>query len=147
MDTLSNYRPLDMEAERASNGYLMSLIALMVGMPLPIINLLATLIFFLGNRKATYFVRWHNTQTLVTQLTLLVVNSVGFTWTMRILFGPVIITNSYIGYVLTLLLFNLVEFIFTIAAAVKTRKGEHVAWWLWGDITNAICKQRANEIM
>ena len=53
------YIPNDHESERASNSYVMSLLAFMVGLPFPIVNLIATLIFYLGNRKATYFVRWH----------------------------------------------------------------------------------------
>ena len=45
------YIPGDHEAEKASNSYLMSLIAVIAGLPLPIINLIATVIFYLGNRK------------------------------------------------------------------------------------------------
>ena len=48
-----------------------------------IINLLATLIFYLGNRKGTYFVRWHCTQALLSQLSLLFMNSFGFWWTIE----------------------------------------------------------------
>ncbi len=72
------YEPGEHEAEKASNSYLMSLIAVMAGLPLPILNLIATLIFYLGNRKGTYFVRWHCTQPLVSQLSMLAMNSVGF---------------------------------------------------------------------
>jgi uncharacterized Tic20 family protein len=140
MNDLTNYKPNEMEAEKASNGYLMSLIALMAGMPLPIVNLVATMIFFLANRKAPYYVRWHCTQTLVSQLTLLISNSIGFSWTMAIIFGNTMLTNSYIGYVITILIFNIVEFSFTISAAIRTRKGQHVEWWFWGTVTNLICK-------
>lgn len=37
-------------AEKSSNVYLMSLIGVMAGLPLPILNLLATIIFFVGNK-------------------------------------------------------------------------------------------------
>ena len=47
------YKPTEAEAEKASNSYLMSLIAIMVGFPLPIINLMATLFFYIANRKST----------------------------------------------------------------------------------------------
>ena len=56
------YQPNESETEIASNSYLMSLIAIIVGLPLPIVNLIATFIFYLSNRKSTYFVRWHCTQ-------------------------------------------------------------------------------------
>jgi hypothetical protein len=80
------YEPGEHESEKASNSYLMSLIAVMVGLPLPIINLIATFIFYLGNRKGTYFVRWHCTQALLSQFSLLFINSFGFWWTVSIFF-------------------------------------------------------------
>lgn len=134
------YTPNEMELEKASNGYLMSLIAVMAGMPLPIINLMATLFFYFGNRKSTWFVRWHCTQTLLSQITILVMNSAGFSWTLSVIFGTSILTNAYIGYMITILLFNLTEFFVTISAAVRIRKGEHVELWFWGPLTNMICK-------
>ena len=36
------YKPAEHELEAASNSYLMSLLAVMAGLPFPIINLLAT---------------------------------------------------------------------------------------------------------
>jgi hypothetical protein len=134
------YSPSEHEAEKASNSYLMSLIALIAGLPLPIINLIATFIFYLGNRKGTYFVRWHSTQALLSQCSLLCVNSFGFWWTMAIAFGSDTITNNYIAYIITLFLFNVAEFIVTIYTAIATRKGIHVQWWLYGNLTNLICK-------
>lgn len=134
------YKPGEHEAEKASNSYLMSLIALIAGLPLPIINLLATLIFYLGNRKGTFFVRWHCTQALLSQFSLLLMNSVGFWWTMSIVFSPTSISNSFIAYIMVVLIFNLAEFIATIYTAINTRKGSHVKWWFYGDLTNLICK-------
>jgi uncharacterized Tic20 family protein len=132
--------PGEHEAEKASNSYLMSLIALIVGLPLPIINLIATFIFYLGNRKGTYFVRWHCTQALLSQSSVLVVNSVAFWWTISIIFGSNTINNSYIAYIITIVFFNLSEFIATIHAAIETRKGIHIQWWFFGALTNLICK-------
>lgn len=134
------YKPGDHEAEKASNSYLMSLIALIAGLPLPIVNLIATFIFFLANRKGTYFVRWHCTQALLSQLTMVFINSFAFWWTISILFSDEPVTNLYFGYIFTALVFNVSEFIMTIYTAVKTRKGTHVQWWFYGDMTNLICK-------
>lgn len=136
-----SYEPGEHECEKASNSYLMSLIAVMVGLPLPIINLIATLIFYLGNRKGTYFVRWHCTQALLSQLSMLFVNSFGFWWTISILFTEEPITNKYIAYMLAALFFNLTEFIATIYTAIQTRKGKHIEWWFYGDLTHLICKK------
>ncbi|MFN0013681.1 MAG: hypothetical protein ACKVU2_03960 [Saprospiraceae bacterium] len=134
------YKPGDHEAEKASNSYLMSLIAVIAGLPLPIINLIATFIFYMGNRNGSYFVRWHCTQALLSQASLLVMNSVGFWWTMSIIFGPEKATNTYLAYIVSVFFFNIIEFIITIYTAVTVRKGIHVSWWFYGDITNLICK-------
>lgn len=138
-----SYEPSEHEAEKASNSYLMSLIAIIVGMPLPIINLIATLIFYLGNRKGTYFVRWHCTQALLSQLSLLFINSYAFWWTVSIVFTEEEeITNKYIAYVLAVLAFNLTEFLATIYTAIQTRKGIHIEWWFYGHLTNIICRPK-----
>ncbi|MFZ4401242.1 MAG: DUF4870 domain-containing protein [Bacteroidales bacterium] len=134
------YVPGEHEAEKASNSYLMSLLAIIAGLPLPIINLIATVIFYFGNRKDTYFVRWHCTQALVSQLTVLMMNSVGFWWTISIIFSDEVISQKYISYILTILLFNILDLIATIFSAIQTRKGIHVKWWFYGDLTNLICK-------
>jgi len=134
------YNPSEHEAEAASSSYLMSLIAIIVGLPLPIVNLIATLIFYLGNRKSTYFVRWHCTQALVSQLSMLFINSFGFWWTISIIFTEETITSKYIAYIITVIIFNLTEFIVTIYSAIQTRKGIHVEWWFYGSLTNMMCK-------
>ncbi|MDZ4667829.1 MAG: DUF4870 domain-containing protein [bacterium] len=129
------------EAEKASNAYLMSLIAIIAGLPLPIINLIATLIFYLGNRKGTYFIRWHCLQALLSQLSLLFANSYGFWWTIYIIFGSDHLSSNYFAYIFTLIIFNVVEFIATIYTAIQTRKGKHVRWFLYADICDLLCKK------
>ena len=134
------FEPNDFEAERASNSYLMSVMALIVGLPLPIVNLVATLIFYLANRKSTHYVRWHCTQALLSQATVLVMNSASMWWTLSILFDEMRISNAYIAYIITVLVFNLSEFILTVYTAIKVRKREHVEWWFWGGLANKLCK-------
>lgn len=134
------YTPNESESEKASNSYLMSLVVLMVGLPLPIINLAATFFFYLANRKSPYFVRWHCIHSLVSQFSVLLINSFGFWWTISILFGDEQVTNRYIAYLISGFLFNLLDFIATLHAAVKTRQGIHVEWWFYGNITHLLCK-------
>ncbi|MDP2207254.1 MAG: DUF4870 domain-containing protein [Bacteroidota bacterium] len=135
-----NYEPAEHEAEKASNSYLMSLIAIIAGLPLPIINLIATLIFYLSNRKGTFFVRWHCMQALLSQFSFLPINSYGFWWTMSIIFGPESVSNNFFSYIIAILIFNILESIATIYTAIKTRKGIHVEWWFYGSLTHFICK-------
>lgn len=134
------YTPSEHEAEKASNSYLMSLVAAIAGLPLPIINLIATLVFYVGNRKGTYFVRWHCTQALLSQLSLLFINSAAFWWTVSVMFTDEKISSRFIAYMITVIIFNIAEFITTIYTAIATRKGKHVEWWFYGAITNVICR-------
>lgn len=133
---------MEHEAEKASNSYVMSIIAIFAGLPFPLINLIATLIFFLGNRKGTYFTRWHCTQALLSQVSLLIINTIGVVWSAMIIFDKREISDSYIAYLVTLLLFNLAEFIATVNAAVKTRKGIHVEWYFYGTLTDMLCREK-----
>jgi hypothetical protein len=128
-----NTLPTEHEAEAASSSYLMSLIAIIAGLPLPIVNLIATLIFYLANRK-------HCTQALLSQCSLFLINSYGFWWSMSILFREPTITSNYIAYLLAAFIFNLTEFIVTVYTAIQTRKGIHVEWWFYGGLTKLLCK-------
>lgn len=135
-----DYEPGEHESEKASNSYLMSLVAIIAGLTLPIINLIATFAFYLGNKNGTYFVRWHCTQALLSQISMLFVNSYGFWWTVSVAFTAEEITNEYIAFILTAIIFNLTEFIATVYTAIQTRKGKHVSWWFYSEMTNLICK-------
>lgn len=134
-----SYQPTDSEQERATNSYLMSLVAFVVGLPLPILNLLATLFFYISNRRGTYFVRWHCTQALLSQISVLPINSIGFWWTISIIFRDATFSNAYFSYMLVVLIFNIIEFSTTIYTAIKVRKGVHVSWWFYGPLTDKIC--------
>ena len=140
-----SYQPHDSEMERASNSYLMSLVAVIGGLPLPVFNLLATFFFYLGNRKSTSYVKWHCTQALLSQLGLFFFNSAGFWWTIAVIFQEKQATNYYIAYMITIVLFNVIEFIVTLIMATKTRNGGHPELFFFSDITNLICKTNKIE--
>ena len=139
-ETSFAYKPSEHESEKASNSYLMSLVAVVAGLPLPIINLIATFFFYVANRKSTYFVRWHCLQALFSQFALLCINRFSFWWTVSILFTDEKVTNQYFAYIFTVIVFNILELISTIYSAVQTRKGKHVEFWFFGNLTNLICK-------
>jgi uncharacterized Tic20 family protein len=134
------YVTTEHENEKASNSYLMSLVAVIAGLPLPIINLLATFFFYLANRKSTFFVRWHCTQALLSQAVLLFANSYSFWWTVSIIFTDEKVSNHYFAYLFTVIVFNILEIISTIYCAIQTRKGKHVKVFFFGNVTNLICK-------
>jgi len=139
-----NFTPKEVtedEREYASNSYLMSLFALFVGLPLPIFNLLATVIFYLGNRKSTRFVKWHCTQALISQFSIFFFNTVAFWLTISIIFNHKELSNAYISYLILIFILNAIEIISTIYTAIQTRKGIHVRWFLFSDITDKIMQR------
>jgi len=135
-----SYIPNEYEAEKASNSYLLSLAAIIAGVPVPLLNLIATFFFWIGNRKGTWFVRWHSMQAMLSQVPLVIMNSNGFWWTISIIFGDRQISSAYIAYLLTVLIINIAELVATIYTAIMTRKGKHVEWWFYGTLTNLFCK-------
>lgn len=134
-------QPEEHEAEKASNSYVMSLVAVAVGLPLPIVNLIATIVFALSNRRSTYFVRWHCTQALLSQITLVFLNSIGFWWTVSIITETRQISNAYFGYLIPVILFNIAELVANIYAAIETRKGKHVSFFFFGELTQMIVRK------
>jgi len=138
LNTAFTYQPADYEDEKASNSYLMSLIAIMIGLPLPIINLIATFGFYFMNRKESIYIRWHCTQALLSQITLFLTNTVVFWWTFSIFFGVKEVTDLYIGYLSAVIVFNIIEFVVTIYTSIQIRKGKHLEWWFYGGLTNKL---------
>lgn len=135
-------KPNISECERASNSYIMSIVAIAVGLPIPIINLIATFIFFLAQRKASYFVRWHSMQALLSQVSLLVLNSRAWYWTYDVVFtGESAVSNEYVAYLIAVVLINLTEFFATLYAASKVRKGIDVRFWFFSDLTDTFVKK------
>ncbi|MEY3404822.1 MAG: hypothetical protein ACO263_00360 [Cyclobacteriaceae bacterium] len=130
---------IEFEQERASNIYLMSLAIVIVGLPLPIINLIATFFMYLSNRNKTWFIRWHSLQALLSQTAIALINGFGMYWTLSVIFTDETVSNPYIAYLITLFTFNLLEFIGTIYAAVQTRSGYHVSFWFFGPLTDLLC--------
>ena len=134
------YTPLEHECESAANSYLMSLLAAMAGLPFPIVNLVATVIFWLSNRRGTYFVRWHCMQALVSQVPLFLTNCVLFWWTVRVVLGWTPLSSLYFAYLFTVVLFNVVDFVATIHTMLAVRRGRQVEWYVYGPLTHLICK-------
>jgi Zn-dependent protease with chaperone function len=132
----------DDEAESASNAYLLSVVLLVVGAPLPILNLLASVIFYLSSRRGSPFVRWHSMQALLTHMVVVPVNSVFLWMTLAILFGYREPDNFYIGWILFMVGLNAAKMIGSIYSAIKVRRGVDVRWWALAPVADALTGRR-----
>lgn len=123
------------EMEQASYAYLMTLMFGFVGLPLPIVNLLGTLLYFWLNKTKSPFVRFHQWQAMLSQIPIVAMNSVGLTWTIRIIWGNLEMSNLYLGYIVAAVIFNLTDVIYNIIAASKVRRGHWYSFLVFGLIS------------
>jgi uncharacterized membrane protein len=125
-----NYHPLLQpeeipvrEREDAMGAYLMMFASIGAGLPLPIINLIAAIVYFFVNKKKSHFVHFHALQSLLSQLPTSLINAGGVFWALRIFIYHWEFSDVFKGYLIMALVANLIYFIFSIIAAVQARKG------------------------
>lgn len=126
------------DAEKASNAYLMSLVSLFISVPLPIVNLIATALFYYFNRRENDFVRWHCVQALFSQIFLVFFNSPSLYFIIKYYLKeewPPIPVMVFIGFVVLL---NVIEYIATAYAASVVRKGNNVRWVGFADLADRV---------
>lgn len=122
------------EKERASNAYLMSLVGLMAGLPLPIINLVASIGYFWSVRTSTAFVKFHAFQAMTSQFLVVAVNAVGLSWTLSIVFGEGSFSKAWAGWIAVVIVVNLLEWIGNIMGAMHARKGKLYSMYIFGPL-------------
>jgi hypothetical protein len=134
------------EYEQAGNSYLMVVVSIIAGLPLPIINLIATAGYYLAHRRSAYFVRWHCIQAALGQIALIPFNSIALAWTIGIILraeydysgdvNEAVLIDNFSGlsalywlYLTFVILLNIAEFIVVVVTASQVRKGHNVRWW------------------
>ncbi|MGL1935443.1 MAG: DUF4870 domain-containing protein [Fibrobacterales bacterium] len=142
------------ECEDAMGGYLMMFAVLAVGLPLPILNLIAAVIYYFVNRKKSRFVHFHVLQSLISQLPTSIANVVLIGWTFQIFYHTSTLTqlgfsNHYIGYLFTAMILNIGYVILSIVAAIRARKGRMMYMLFFGKISYhfAFRKQEIEDVI
>jgi uncharacterized membrane protein len=135
------------ERQDAMGAYLMMFASLGVGLPLPLINLLAAVIYYFVNRKKSRFVHFHTLQSLISQLPTSLLNAGAVFWTISILFrgqadiadenyqSMLNFTDLYLGYIAMVVVANLVYLIFSIIAASRAYKGRFYYMLFFGRLS------------
>src|ERR1700722_13083912 len=107
------------EKEDAMGAYLMMFAALAVGLPLPIINLIAAVIYYYVNKSNSRFVKFHAFQALISQIPTTIMNGIGLGWGLRIAFSDSWhMNNAFKGYVAMALIADIAYFVWGIIAAI-----------------------------
>lgn len=121
------------EKEDAMGAYLMMFAAVAIGLPLPIINLIASIIYYFINRKKSRFIHFHCLQALLTQIPTTVINWVAVIWGVTILVSDQYeATDIFWTYVVFAGVCTLLYFIVSIIAAYKARQGKMYYFLVFG---------------
>jgi uncharacterized membrane protein len=126
------------EKEDAMGAYLMMFAAVAIGLPLPIINLIAAIIYYYVNRKKSRFIHFHCLQSLLSNIPTTIINWVLVIWGIRIFFTDLEITDAFWAYAFFAGLSTLFYFIISIVAAYKARQGKMYYFLFFGKISFGI---------
>ncbi len=109
--------------EDAMGAYFMMFATAAIGLPLPVLNLVAAIIYYFINRDKGRFVRFHTLQSLYSQIPVSLLNSGLVAWTIVNFVKDYDFTGAYWGYLVMTAIAVVVYFIFSIIGAIKARKG------------------------
>ena len=112
------------EREDAMGAYLMMFAAIGAGLPLPVINLIAAVIYYFISSNKSRFVRFHSHQSLMSQLPTSLLNIGAVFWVIQYaFFDNLKHWDSLVGYLCIVGVPKLLYFIFSYVAEVRARQG------------------------
>jgi uncharacterized membrane protein len=114
------------EKEDAMAAYLMMFASLAIGLPIPLVNLIASVIYFLVNRKSSRFVAFHSLQALLTHIPVVLLNAGLVGWLIANLVTQAIFWPAFFWYMSFTILINVGYIVWSIIALVHARKGRFI---------------------
>lgn len=123
------------ERDDAMGAYLMMFASVGAGLPLPILNLIAAIIYYYVNRSKSRFVKFHAYQSLISQLPTTLLNATALSWFIRNMINSTGFDQNFFGFVIAVILTNVAYFIFSIIGAIKARKGQMYYLLFFGKVS------------
>jgi uncharacterized membrane protein len=121
------------EKEDAMGAYLMMFAAWGAGLPLPLIGLIASVIYFYVNKKSSRFTAFHALQALLTHLPISILNAAVVIWGVLFFIIPEWHVSRYYGaFAIFCAIWNILYMIFSIIACVQAHKGRFYYFWVFG---------------
>lgn len=120
--------------EDAMGAYFMMFATSAIGMPLPILNLVAAVIYYYVNKSKGKFVQFHTLQSLWSQVPVTLLNSGLVAWTIVNFVKDLDFSSYYWGYLVMVGIANLLYFIFSLVGAVRARKGQFYYFLFFGKL-------------
>jgi uncharacterized Tic20 family protein len=126
------------EKEDAMGAYLMMFAAWGAGFPLPLIGLIASIVYFYLNKKSSKFTAYHAYQALLTHIPISVINAVA------VIYGFMAMALEYHRHLFHFSAFlvfagiwNVLYMVFSIIACIRARKGRFYYFWIFGRLAFA----------
>ncbi|HAQ70127.1 MAG TPA: hypothetical protein DCR48_04045 [Flavobacteriales bacterium] len=135
------------EKEDAMGAYLMMFAAVAVALPLPVVNLIAAIVYYYVNRSKSRFVHFHSLQSLISQLPTTLLNWGLLYWSIRVWFFNSLEADDYFfGYFLTTVIANLLYLVFSIIGAVQARKGRMYYFLFFGKLSYELVFSKSSTL-
>ena len=125
------------EKEDAMGAYLMMFAAWGAGLPLPLLNLVAAIIYFFVNKKTSRFVSFHAYQSLLTQIPVSLLNAGAIAWALRTAITEREFTDYFWAFLIFVGVWNLIYMVLSIVACTWARRGRFYYFWVFGRIAFA----------
>jgi uncharacterized Tic20 family protein len=114
----------DREKEDAMGAYFMMFAALGLGFPLPLINLIASLIYFVIHRRKSRFVAFHALQSLISHLPVAAFNVALIVWLLWILATTTHFASEFFVFLVFVAFANILYIVYCVVALTRARKGQ-----------------------
>jgi len=113
------------EKDDAMASYLMMFASWAVGLPLPLVNLVASVVYYAVNRKSSKFVAFHALQSFLSQVPVSLLNAGVVGWGIGLLVKGEAAGSlwPFLGYVFFTAAVNILYIVFSIVALIAANKG------------------------
>jgi uncharacterized Tic20 family protein len=111
------------ERDDAMGAYLMMFASWAIGLPFPLINLVASLVYYFVNKKTSRFVAFHAYQALVIHVPIVCINAGLIVWIIVIAASDFRFAGTFLAYFLFLAAVNIIYIVYSIIALIQARKG------------------------
>ncbi len=112
------------EKDDAMGAYFMMFASWAIGLPLPLLNLVAALIYHVLNSRQSRYVAFHAYQSLLSQIPVTLLNVGVIGWLVAIILGGSSFVPLFFLYLIVVVVANLLYLIFSVVALVRARRGE-----------------------
>ena len=112
------------EKEDAMGAYFMMFAVWGIGLPLPVLNLVAAVIYYFINKKNSRFTAFHSLQSLLSQIPVTAVNFFLVVWLIKILVAEPAFPDAFFIYLIFMVFANVIYIVFSVIALTRARKGQ-----------------------